>query len=244
MTGGEGRPPVAGPGFGHDAGGAGGRGARVNCPAHGPTVVAVPWARHHAGHCQVERSGRCRQSHQPHASHMTWGSRERIASNPGLIAQLDNAREALRRGRGRGVRLVLHAFGCRSRSQAHDPPRTWIDRPRSTRTARDGRDRRVRHQRWTGQPARAVVLATLCSAAKSILYQRITVVRAGWAGRYLDRGGSVTNKRGTVNLRSCGRSANHISLIRHTRPGESRRRTGENRPRIAQVDSALERNGE
>ena len=42
----------------------------------------------------------------------------------------------------------------------------------------------------------------------------------------------------TVNLRSCGRSVNHISLIRHTRPGESRRRTGENRPRIAQVDSA------
>ena len=46
---------------------------------------------------------------------------------------------------------------------------------------------------------------------------------------------------GTVNLRSCGRSANHISLIRHTRPGESRRRTGENRPRIAQVDSARSR---
>ena len=22
---------------------------RVNCPAHGPTVLAVPWARHHAG---------------------------------------------------------------------------------------------------------------------------------------------------------------------------------------------------
>ena len=43
---------------------------------------------------------------------------------------------------------------------------------------------------------------------------------------------------GTVNLRSCGRSANHISLIGHTRPGESRTRTGENRPRIAQVDSA------
>jgi hypothetical protein len=44
--------------------------------------------------------------------------------------------------------------------------------------------------------------------------------------------------RGTVNLRSCGRSANRISLIRHTRPGESRRRTGEKRPRTAQVDSA------
>jgi len=44
---------------------------------------------------------------------------------------------------------------------------------------------------------------------------------------------------GTVNLRSCRRSANHISLIRHTRPGESRRRTGENRPRIAQLDSAI-----
>jgi transposase len=27
---------------------------RVNCPTHGPTVVAVPWARHHAGrHCQL-----------------------------------------------------------------------------------------------------------------------------------------------------------------------------------------------
>ena len=23
---------------------------RVNCPEHGPTAVAVPWARHHAGH--------------------------------------------------------------------------------------------------------------------------------------------------------------------------------------------------
>ena len=23
---------------------------RVSCPEHGPTVVAVPWARHHAGH--------------------------------------------------------------------------------------------------------------------------------------------------------------------------------------------------
>ena len=44
---------------------------------------------------------------------------------------------------------------------------------------------------------------------------------------------------GTVNLRSCGRSANHISLIGHTRPGESRTQTGENRPRIAQVDSAV-----
>ena len=43
---------------------------------------------------------------------------------------------------------------------------------------------------------------------------------------------------GTVNLRSCGRSANRVSLIRHTRPGESRRRTGENRPRTAQVDNA------
>ena len=50
----------------------------------------------------------------------------------------------------------------------------------------------------------------------------------------------TSRRRGTVNLRSCGRSANHISLIRHTRPGESRRRTGENRPRIAQVDSAIE----
>jgi transposase len=23
---------------------------RVNCPEHGPTVMAVPWARHDAGH--------------------------------------------------------------------------------------------------------------------------------------------------------------------------------------------------
>ena len=50
--------------------------------------------------------------------------------------------------------------------------------------------------------------------------------------------GRAGAQHGTVNLRSCGRSANHISLICHTRPGESRRRTGENRPRIAQVDTA------
>jgi len=52
---------------------------------------------------------------------------------------------------------------------------------------------------------------------------------------------STSTCRGTVNLRSCERSANHISLIRHTRAGESRRRTGENRLRIAQVDSAASR---
>ena len=57
--------------------------------------------------------------------------------------------------------------------------------------------------------------------------------RAGAGCRWY---GSGCGSQGTVNLRSCGRSA--ISLIRHTRPGESRRRTGENRPRIAQVDSA------
>ena len=43
---------------------------------------------------------------------------------------------------------------------------------------------------------------------------------------------------GTVNLSPCRRSTNNISLIGNTRPGESRRRTWENRPRIAQVDSA------
>ena len=42
---------------------------------------------------------------------------------------------------------------------------------------------------------------------------------------------------GTVNLSPCRRSTNNISLIGHTRPGESRRRTGENRLRIAQLDA-------
>ena len=37
-------------------------------PAAGETLTVIP-----ARHCQVERSGRGRQSHQPHASHMTWG---------------------------------------------------------------------------------------------------------------------------------------------------------------------------
>jgi len=56
------------------------------------------------------------------------------------------------------------------------------------------------------------------------------------------RGSAPAHPRdGTVNLRSCGRSANRISLIRHTQAGESRRRIGENRPRIAQVDSAVPR---
>ena len=26
---------------------------RVNCPEHGPTVAAVPWARHGAGHTRA-----------------------------------------------------------------------------------------------------------------------------------------------------------------------------------------------
>ena len=71
------------------------------------------------------------------------------------------------------------------------------------------------------------------------------VSRPAGADQGGDRVGDVPDvdvhagQHGTVNLRSCGRSANHISLIRHTRPGESRRRTGENRPRTAQVDSAL-----
>jgi hypothetical protein len=49
---------------------------------------------------------------------------------------------------------------------------------------------------------------------------------------------AAVDREGTVNFRSCGRSANHISLISHTRPGECGGGTGESRPRIAQVDSA------
>ena len=30
---------------------------RVNCPAHGPTVAAVPWARHRAGHTGPSTAG-------------------------------------------------------------------------------------------------------------------------------------------------------------------------------------------
>ena len=41
---------MAQPGLGHRPGGAEADAPRVNCPTHGPTVVAVPWARHHAGH--------------------------------------------------------------------------------------------------------------------------------------------------------------------------------------------------
>ena len=67
---------------------------------------------------------------------------------------------------------------------------------------------------------------------------------AGAVREIRDRHQHVKVVGGTVNLRSCGRSANHISLIRHTRPGESRRRTGENRPRIAQVDSACQTHGD
>lgn len=44
----------------------------------------------------------------------------------------------------------------------------------------------------------------------------------------------------TVNSRSRGQSDNHISLMRHTRPGESRRSNGEIALRF-RVDSTLER---
>ena len=71
--------------------------------------------------------------------------------------------------------------------------------------------------------------------------RRSVLVRMTETGEHLETVRIVNTRDGTVNLRSCGRSANHISLIRHTRPGESRRRTGENRPRIDQVDSADQR---
>lgn len=41
---------VAGSGLGHRAGRVGGRRSAWSCPEHGPAVIAVPWARHRAGH--------------------------------------------------------------------------------------------------------------------------------------------------------------------------------------------------
>jgi hypothetical protein len=88
-------------------------------------------------------------------------------------------------------------------------------------------------------------LAAKLSAVLPHLDERQRRLVMGAEARALGHGGIKTVARaagvsavGTVNLRSCGRSANHISLIGHTRPGESRRRTGEKRPRIAQVDNA------
>ena len=58
--------------------------SRLRLQSHSANLCGPP-SRHYAapnsevpanafrGHCQVERSGRGRQSHQPHASHMTWG---------------------------------------------------------------------------------------------------------------------------------------------------------------------------
>jgi hypothetical protein len=49
----------------------------------------------------------------------------------------------------------------------------------------------------------------------------------------------VRGSTGGCQLEVVWTFCNRISLIRHTRPGESERRTGDNRPRTAQVDSAF-----
>ena len=87
--------------------------------------------------------------------------------------------------------------------------------------------------RWTSKSIRALTAALRDNGHLVSDF----VVRRLLRERGYSLQANVKTAEGTVNLRSCGRSANHISLIRHTRPGESRRRTGENRPRIAQVDS-------
>jgi hypothetical protein len=45
---------------------------RLVCNVEVEAISAVQYGTP-GGHCQIERSGRGRQSHQPHASHMTWG---------------------------------------------------------------------------------------------------------------------------------------------------------------------------
>jgi hypothetical protein len=59
----------------------------------------------------------------------------------------------------------------------------------------------------------AAALKTWLSAQTAAFREQAEVVAMDGFGGY----------KGTVNLRSCRRSANHISLIRHTRSGKSRR---------------------
>ena len=108
-------------------------------------------------------------------------------------------------------------------------PTAGIDRQS---TAKGGRPRAQELGRVSGRAQPEIFDRDQLGGASGIVALGEIDVIGRNARRLVGRGG------GTVNLRSCGRSADRIRLIRHTRPGESRRRNGENRPRTAQVDSA------
>ena len=114
---------------------------------------------------------------------------------------------------------------------------------------RPGADEQPGGQRKTMSPSSTLILTARLArwipavgwlASYRLSWLRVDLVAGITVAAYLLPAGlgdaSLANLRRAVNLRRCGRSANHISLIRHTRPGESRRRTGENLHRIAQVD--------
>ena len=203
---------------------------RVNCAEHGPTVAAVPWARHGAGHTyvfdeQVARlATQCSKSAVTELMRIAWRTVGAIITR--VWADVDALHDRFSDLRRIGIDEISYKRGHRYLTVVvdHDTGRlVWAAPGRDKATLEtffdalgEERSAQITHVSADGADWISTVVAERCPNAVRCA-DPFHVVR--WATDALDevRRQAWNEARGAVTQRRAGRASGHAKTLKHAR---------------------------
>lgn len=206
---------------------------RVNCRIHGPTVRAVPWARHGAGHTRTfdEQvawlATQCSKSAVTELMRVAWRTVGAIITR--VWADVDAVHDQFADLRRLGIDEISYKRGHRYLTVVvcHDSGRlVWAAPGRDKATlagffdaleaSGPGRCAQITHVSADGADWISDVVAERCAGAVRCA-DPFHIVR--WATDALDevRRTSWNTARGAVNQRRAGRATGHAKALKHAR---------------------------
>jgi transposase len=203
---------------------------RVNCREHGPTVVQVPWARHHAGHTYAFDDTvawlavQCSKTAVTELMRVAWRTVGAIVAR--VWADVERLHDRFANLRRVGIDEVSYKKGHRYITVVvdHDTGRlVWAAPGRNKETLRgffdalgEDRSRQITHVSADAADWIAAVVAERCPDAVRCADPFHVVA---WATDALDeeRRRAWNEARGAVNQRKAGRATGDAKKLKHAR---------------------------
>jgi transposase len=203
---------------------------RVNCREHGPTVVQVPWARHHAGHTYAFDDTvawlavQCSKTAVTELMRVAWRTVGAIVAR--VWADVERLHDRFANLRRVGIDEVSYKKGHRYITVVVDPDTgrlVWAAPGRNKETLRgffdalgEDRSRQITHVSADAADWIAAVVAERCPDAVRCADPFHVVA---WATDALDeeRRRAWNEARGAVNQRKAGRATGDAKKLKHAR---------------------------